>query len=94
MHRFCPASLSFPATQPPELHPYNFPELLLLPVSPLKEHDHQIRMEAILSRNLDAALRNTRKPYMLEPTAGMKCLLCISTSFDIVSLRCGILWQG
>jgi hypothetical protein len=58
------------ALQPPELHPYNFPELLLLPVSPLTEHDHQIRMEALLSRNLEAALTNTRKPYMLEPTAG------------------------
>jgi hypothetical protein len=57
--------------QPPELHPYNFPELLLLPVSPLTEHDHQIRMEALLSRNLDAALTNSRKPYMLEPTAGV-----------------------
>lgn len=56
--------------QPPELHPYNFPELLLMPVSPLTEHDHQIRMEALLCRNLDAALTNSRKPYMLEPTAG------------------------
>eukprot|EP00878_Enallax_costatus_P015949 GHUV01016722.1.p1 GENE.GHUV01016722.1~~GHUV01016722.1.p1 ORF type:complete len:458 (+),score=126.66 GHUV01016722.1:249-1622(+) len=67
---------------PPELHPYNFPELLLLPVSPLKEHDHQIRMEAILSRNLDAALRNTRKPYMLEPTAGtVPCPSCYGTPY-------------
>ena len=38
------------APQPPELHPYNFPELLLLPVSPLREHNHQVRMEAVLSR--------------------------------------------
>lgn len=102
------------SAQPPELHPYNFPELLLLPVSPLTEHDHQVRrpctahaharmqrdcsssnlcmaaatlhgapcpnrlyrlqvrMEALICRNLDAALRDERKPYMFEPTAGAR----------------------
>lgn len=28
--------------QPPELHPYNFPELMIAPLSPLTEHDHQV----------------------------------------------------
>ncbi|WIA34330.1 hypothetical protein OEZ86_012669 [Tetradesmus obliquus] len=69
---------------PPELHPYNFPELLLLPVSPLTEHDHQIRMEALLCRNLEAALTNTRKPYMLEPTAGtVPCPSCCGTPYRL-----------
>jgi hypothetical protein len=70
LYRFSLAYAVCVALQPPELHPYNFPELLLLPMSPLTEHDHQIRMEALLSRNLEAALTNSRKPYMLEPTAG------------------------
>lgn len=29
--------------QPPELHPYNFPELMIAPLSPLTEHDHQVK---------------------------------------------------
>jgi hypothetical protein len=28
--------------QPPELHPYNFPELMIAPLSPLTEHDNQV----------------------------------------------------
>eukprot|EP00775_Hariotina_reticulata_P013088 gene13088-13215_t len=62
---------------PPELHPYNFPELLVLPFSPLKELDNEIRMETLICRNLDAALQDSRKPYVFEATAGtVPCSAC------------------
>jgi hypothetical protein len=32
--------------------------------------DPQVRMEALICRNLDAALRNEPKPYMFDATAG------------------------
>eukprot|EP00879_Flechtneria_rotunda_P029885 GHRR01032349.1.p1 GENE.GHRR01032349.1~~GHRR01032349.1.p1 ORF type:complete len:357 (+),score=99.80 GHRR01032349.1:257-1327(+) len=68
---------------PQELHPYNFPELLLLPTSPLTEHDHQIRMEALLCRNLDAALQDEAKPYQFEPTAGtVPCPGCLGKPYS------------
>lgn len=60
----------FVALQPPELHPEAFPELLANGPGPLVEYDNQIRMEALIMRNLDAALQDKPKPYMFEPTAG------------------------
>lgn len=68
---------------PPELHPYNFPELMIAPLSPLTEHDHQVRMEALICRNLDAALRNEPKPYMFDATAGtVPCPSCNGTPYS------------
>jgi hypothetical protein len=32
----------------------------------------QVRMEALICRNLDAALRNEPKPYMFGATAGAR----------------------
>jgi hypothetical protein len=69
-------------TQPPELHPYNFPELLVLPMSPLKELDNEIRMEALLCRNLDSALQDSRKPYVFEPTAGERWRAAAAVNLD------------
>lgn len=65
---------------PPELNPVAFPELMATPNSPLFEFDQQIRMEALLSRNMEAAIQDKPKPYMLEPTAGtVPCPDCQGT---------------
>ncbi|GBF90673.1 hypothetical protein Rsub_03245 [Raphidocelis subcapitata] len=63
---------------PPELSPLAFPELVADPNSALADFDNQIKMQALLSRNMEAALQDKPKPYMLEPTAGtVPCPGCL-----------------
>lgn len=65
---------------PPELHPEAFPEYLISDFNPITRHDQEIRMEALIMRNLEAAIRNQPKPYMFEPTAGtVPCPSCQGT---------------
>jgi hypothetical protein len=58
----CCAVLCCTVLQPPELHPYNFPELLVAPLSPITEHDHQVGVAH-------------KKPLCLGPQG---CVLCLA----------------
>lgn len=70
---------------PPELDPQVNPELLLEGAGgALAQFEHQMRMEALLLNNLDAAMRDKPKPAQFLPTAGtVPCPECLGKPYTI-----------
>eukprot|EP00200_Dunaliella_tertiolecta_P002578 CAMPEP_0202351510 /NCGR_PEP_ID=MMETSP1126-20121109/8116_1 /ASSEMBLY_ACC=CAM_ASM_000457 /TAXON_ID=3047 /ORGANISM="Dunaliella tertiolecta, Strain CCMP1320" /LENGTH=564 /DNA_ID=CAMNT_0048943621 /DNA_START=107 /DNA_END=1800 /DNA_ORIENTATION=+ len=68
---------------PPELRPESFPGLLLQGAdSPLFKFDNEVRMEYVIMRNLDAAIKGQPKPGSFAPTAGtVECPACRSEAW-------------
>ena len=73
-------TLRYAVPTPPPSHTHTHPP------KPIK-----VRAEALIKRNLDAALQDLPKPYMFEPTAGARvwvCSVCVRVCVCVCCCGC------